>query len=296
MVPVLLLFVSLLAFGLVRLAPGGPFDRERKPASPEIDAALKARYHLDEPLWRQYGRFLGGLAHGDFGASLRYRSHTVTDVIAQGLPVSLTLGSLAFLFAVGVGVPAGCYLARHPSGAADIVGSLLSMLAVSLPGFLIGPILILVFAIELRWFPVALWESPRHMILPAVALGLYFAGKIARLLREGLRQTLSGSYIQAARARGLSEPMIFLRHALPLALVPVISVAGPMLADLLTGSFVIEAIFQIPGLGGFLVNSCLSRDYPMIVGLVLVYAVLLISLNLVFDFIHAWIDPRIKHD
>ncbi len=292
----LLLFISFLAFCLVHLAPGGPFDKERKPASPEIERALQAKYHLDEPLLRQYLRFLGGLAHGDFGASLKYRNHSVTDIIAQGLPVSLTLGLLAFAFAIGIGIPAGIYTAVRRGHWQDFGGSLLALLAICVPGFVIGPILIVVLAIHWRWFPVALWGGPLNVILPTLSLGIYFAGKIERLMHEGMTQTLQLEFINAARAKGLSESAILWKHAFRLAILPVVSYLGPLLADLLTGSFVVENIFQIPGIGVFMVNSSLSRDYPMVVGLVLLYAILLVVLNLAVDVSYAWLDPRVRHE
>lgn len=296
MFPVLLLVISFLAFVLVRLAPGGPFDKERKPASPEIERALLARYHLDEPVARQYLRFLGGLAHGDFGASLKYRNHTVADIMAQGLPVSLALGALAFLLAIGLGLPAGFYGALRYGEWSEYGASVLILLAVCVPGFVIGPILVMVFAIRAGWFPVALWESPWHMVLPTVSLGIYFAGKVARLMREGMRQVLGMEFIVTARAKGLSETAVLLRHAFRLAVNPVVSYSGPMLADLLTGSFVVENLFQIPGIGVFMVNSSLNRDYPMVVGLVLLYAILLLGLNLAVDFAYRFLDPRIRHE
>ncbi|MBM3882146.1 MAG: ABC transporter permease [Verrucomicrobia bacterium] len=289
----LLLVISLLAFVLVRLAPGGPFDRERKPASPEIERALLARYHLDEPVWQQYLRFLSGLACGDFGASLKYRNHTVTDVIAQGLPVSLTLGALAFSFALGVGVPAGVFAAVRRGQRSEYAVSFLTLLAVCVPAFVVGPILVMTFAVQGRLFPVALWQGPLHAVLPTVSLGLYFAGKIARLMREGMIQTLALPFIQTARAKGVSETALLFRHAFRLAVLPVVSYSGPLLADLLTGSFVVENLFQIPGLGVFMVNSALSRDYPMVVGLVLLYAVILLVLNLLVDLSYRKLDPRV---
>jgi oligopeptide transport system permease protein len=296
LLPLLLVIISLLAFVLVRAAPGGPFDRERKPASPEIERALLARYHLDEPLWRQYLRFLAGLAQGDFGASLKYRNHTVTDIIKQGLPVSLGLGVLAFGFALGLGLPAGFYGAMRRGRWEDFGASLLTLLAVCIPGFVIGPLLVMGLAIHWRLFPVALWESPAHVVLPTLSLGLYFAGKVARMMREGLLHTMQMEFITAARAKGLSEFRLLLRHAFPLAVLPVVAYAGPLLADLLTGSFVVENLFQIPGIGVFMVNSALNRDYPMVVGLVLLYAILLLLLNLLADLAYAWLDPRVRYD
>jgi oligopeptide transport system permease protein len=292
----LLLVISFLAFVLVRVAPGGPFDKERKPASPEIERNLKAKYHLGEPVWKQYLRYLGDLAQGDFGPSLKYRSHSVNDIIAQGLPVSLTLGFLAFCFAQGVGIPLGFYTAVRRGQWQDYAGSFLSLLAVCIPSLLMAPLLIMAFAIHWRVFPVALWESPWHAVLPTVSLGLYFAGRISRLMREGMTNVLHAEFIVTARAKGLSETAVLLRHAFRLAVLPVVSYSGPLLAELLTGSFVVENIFKIPGLGVFMVNSALNRDYPIVVGLVLLYAVLLVFLNLLVDLSYSLLDRRVKHE
>lgn len=294
LVPPLLLAISLFAFMMVRAAPGGPFDRERKPASPEIERQIRVKYHLDEPAWTQYLRFLKDLARGDFGPSLKYRNHTVNDVIAEGLPVSLTLGLLAFGFAMGVGLPLGCLGALRRGSWRDQVSGFLAFLMICVPAFVVAPVLAILFAIKWRVLPVALWASPAHAVLPTVALGLYFAGRIARLMREGMLGTLRAEFIMAARARGLSERAILLRHALPVAILPVVSYSGPLLADLLTGSFVIETIFQIPGLGTAMVNGSLNRDYTMVVGLVILYATLLIVLNLVVDLAYVLLDPRVK--
>jgi oligopeptide transport system permease protein len=290
------LLISLLAFLLVRAAPGGPFDRERKPASPEIERRLQAKYHLDEPMWRQYLRFLGDLAHGDFGVSLKYRSHTVNQIILQALPVSACLGTLAFGLAMGVGLPLGYLTAVRRGHPEDYAGSLGAVLMVCIPSFVVGPLLVMLFAIKWRLVPVALWGSFRHAILPVVALGLYFSGRVARLMREGMLNTLHSEFITTARAKGLSETALLLKHALPLAVLPVVSYAGPLLADLLTGSFVIETLFQIPGLGTFFVNGSLNRDYTLVVGLVMLYAALLILLNLMVDLAYVLLDPRVKYD
>ena len=292
----LVLVISALAFALMHLAPGGPFDRERAPASPGVERNLEAKYHVDEPVWKQYCRYLRDLAHGDFGFSMIYRNHTVNDIIAQGLPVSLLLGALAFGFAMGIGLPAGFYSAARRGHWPDFACRFLATLAICVPGIVVAPLLILFFSIKLKLLPVGLWESPWHMILPPVALGLFFAGKVARLMREGMLTAMQSEFITAARAKGLGETRILFRHAFRIAVLPVVSFAGPMLADLLTGSFVIENIFQIPGIGVFLVNSSLNRDYPMIVGLSLLYAVLLIGLNLVVDFAYTLLDPRVKYE
>ena len=292
----LLLIISFLSFLLVRVAPGGPFDRERKPASPEIERQIQAKYHLDEPAWKQYLRFLAELAHGDFGISLQYRNHTVNDIIAQALPVSASLGLLAFGFTLGVGVPLGVFSAARRGRWEDYTAGLLAILMVCIPGFVVAPMLIMFFGIKWRVFPVALWASPMHAVLPMIALGLYFSGRVARLMREGMIDVMSSEFITTARAKGLNETALLLKHALPLAILPVVSYAGPLLADLLTGSFVIETIFQIPGLGAFFVNGSLNRDYTLVVGLVMVYATLLIVLNLVVDFIYGLLDPRVTYE
>lgn len=292
----LLILISFLAFALVRLAPGGPFDRERGPASPEIQRAVAAKYHLDEPLLRQYFRWLGQALQGDLGPSLKYRNHSVTDIIAQALPVSLSLGLAAFVFALGLGLTLGLVSALRRTSWIDHVGSLAALLCICIPALVTGPLLVMLFAVQRQWFPVALWESPAHVVLPTVTLGLYFAGRVARLMREGMTTVLQAPFITTARAKGLRESAVLGRHALRLAVLPVVSYSGPLLADLLTGSFVVENIFQIPGLGVFMVNSSLNRDYTMVVGLVLLYSVLLLVLNLLVDFLYALLDPRVRYD
>ncbi len=292
----LLLVISFLAFILMRLAPGGPFDSERAPASPEIERAIRAKYRLDEPLLKQYAHYLADLSRGDLGLSTKYRNHTVNDIIVSALPVSLTLGGLAFFFALGLGIPWGVVMAVQRGRLGDYFWGLLSLLAACIPALVIGPLLVLTLAVKAGWFPVALWESPLHIILPTLTLGLLFAGKVARLVRESMTTTLQSEFITAARAKGLNESAILIKHALRLALLPVISFSAPMLADLLTGSFVVETIFQIPGLGVFFINSSLNRDYPLLMGLVLLYAAMLLLLNLVADILLVKLDPRVKYE
>lgn len=306
----LVLVISFLAFCLVRVAPGGPFDKERAPATPDIERNLKAKYHLDEPLWKQYLRFIGigfekrndewrafkgGLVRGDFGPSLKYRNHSVNDIIAQGLPVSLSLGILSFCFALGFGIPLGVWTAVRRGRWQDHVGSFFSILAVCIPAFVLGPVLIVLLGIKLPVFPVGLWGGPWHVILPAIALGTYFAGKVSRLTREGMSQALHSDFITTARAKGVSERSIILRHALREGLLPVVTYSGPLLADLLVGSFVVENLFQIPGIGVFLVSSSINRDYTMVVGLVILYSVMLLALNLVVDVVYGLLDKRVKY-
>jgi len=294
-VPPLVLAVATLAFFLMRAAPGGPFDRERAPASPQIEAALKARYHLDEPLWKQYARFVGGLFRADLGPSFKYRHHSVNDILAQTLPVSLTLGSLAFGVALGLGIPVGFGAAVRRGEWPDWLGSLLVVTGVCVPTFVLAPLLVLWFGLGLGWFPVALWGSLPQAVLPTMALGLYFAARISRLVREGVLDTLRAPFIVTARAKGLGEFAVLRRHVLRPALLPVVSYCGPMLADLLTGSFVVEKVFQLPGTGAFFVNSFFGRDYPMMVGLVILYSALLLVFNLATDLAYRWFDPRIRH-
>jgi len=314
----LLGIVVLAVFALIRWVPGGPFDAERVPASPEIERALRERYHLDEPVVSQAFRFLRGCLMGDLGPSLKYRNHSVVDILRSGIPVSLVLGGLSFLVAVGLGIPLGFLAAaggeargvtaiRGP-GTAGVgrgggnawlfwggrLAGTLAWVAVCIPGFVAGPLLVMLFGVRLGWFPVALWGGPIHWVLPVATLGLYFAGRVARLVEEGMRQTLRMEFVRTARAKGLSEWSVWVRHVFPLASVPLVSYAGPLLADLLTGSFVVENLFQLPGIGTMTVNSALNRDYPLIVGLALWYSGLLLILNLLTDWLHAWVDPRVR--
>ena len=308
----LLLVISLVSFLLMHAAPGNPFDKERKPASPEIERNIRRKYHADEPVWEQYLRYLGvgwehdaqgkfhwfqgGLIRGDFGPSYKKRDFSVNDIIEQGLPVSLPLGLLAFGFAMGLGLPLGFITAVKRGKWEDYAGSLLAMLAACIPGLVIGPLLLVIFAIHFKWFPVALWDSPMHAVLPMIALGLYFAGKVARLMREGMLNVMQSEFITTARAKGMSENLLLLKHAVRVAILPVVSYSGPMMVDLVTGSFVIESIFQIPGLGTPFVNASTGYDYCVVVGLVILYAVLLLGLNLVVDMAYVFLDPRVKYE
>jgi len=309
----LILLISFLAFLLMKLAPGGPFDQERAPASETIKKNIEAKYHLNEPTLTQYLRYLGllwerdaatgklhrvsgGLIVGDFGPSFKYRDHSVNDIIAQALPVSLSLGFLAFVFVQCVGIPLGFYTAVRRGQFGDYVGSFFAILAVCIPALVVAPVLIMFFAIRWHWFPPGLWGGFTYAVLPMIALGLFYAGKVARLMREGLLNTLQSEFITTARAKGVSETKILWKHAFRLAVLPIVSYSGPLLADLLTGSFVVEAAFQIPGIGVFMVNSMLNRDQPMTVGLVILYAVLLLVLNLLVDLSYSLLDPRVRYD
>jgi oligopeptide transport system permease protein len=295
MVPVLLI-ISFITFTLLRIAPGGPFDRERAPASEEIRKMQMAKYRLDEPFLAQYGYYVRDLLRGDFGPSTQYRDHSVNDIIADALPVSLTLGLLAFLFAQGIGIPLGFYTAVRRGQWGDYIGSFIALLAFCIPSLVVGPLLIMIFALKLGWLPPALWETPLHVILPMTALGLYYAGRVARLLREGMTEVLKQPFVVAARAKGMSETKLLWKHVFRLGVLPVVSYSGPMLADVLTGSFVIESLFGIPGMGIFVVTSVQNRDYAMTLGLTLLYAVLLLVMNLIVDFLYTLLDPRVKYE
>ena len=290
----LMLVVSLLAFVLVRLAPGGPFDRERKIESPEAERLLREKYLLDAPLRHQYFHYLKQLLSGDLGTSLKHRNHSVNDIIAQGLPISLSLGLMAFCFSIAWGIPLGCLSAVAKNTSTRMLTDAAAMLGICVPALVIGPLLMMTLAIKLRWFPVALLSSPMHFVLPVLTLGIYYAGRVARLTHQGIQATLQAEFVLTARSKGLRERTILIRHVLPTGLLPVLSYSGPLLADLMTGSFVVENLFQIPGIGVFSIHSSLSRDYPLIVGLVLVYAVILALLNLAVDLSYRWVDPRIR--
>jgi len=292
--PTLLILVTA-AFFLMRAAPGGPFDDER--VMPEaIRAQIEAAYHLDEPLWRQYVIYMGNLAQGDLGPSFRYEGRTVNELIAAGLPVSLTIGGLALLMALVLGAAAGVTAALRRGKASDHLVMGLSMTGISIPNFVIAPILILAFAVHLGWLPAGGWEDAgwRHLVLPVIALGLPQVAYVARLLRGSLIEVLSSDYIRTARAKGLPMRTIILRHALRPALVPVVSYLGPAAAALITGSVVMEQIFGIPGLGRHFVQGALNRDYTLVLGLVLFYGGLIIAFNFVVDLLYGVLDPRMR--
>ncbi len=295
MFPVLLI-ISFLTFTLLRLVPGGPFDTARAPASEEIRKMQLAKYHLNEPFLVQYGYYARDLVKGDLGPSTQYRDHSVNDIIADALPVSLMLGLMAFCFAQGIGLPLGFYTAVKRGQWGDHIGSFIALLCFCIPSLIVGPILIMIFALKLGWLPAGLWGGLSHAILPMAALGLYYSGRIARLFREGMTEVLQQPFITAARAKGMSETRLLWKHAFRLAVLPVVSYSGPMLADVLTGSFVVESAFGLPGIGIFVVTSVENRDYAMTTGLTLLYAVLLLGLNMLVDFTYTLLDPRVKYE
>lgn len=290
-----LLLVVLAAFLLIRAAPGGPFDEERV-LPPEVEANILAAYHLDEPLPRQFLRYLGGVVSGDFGPSYRYRDYTVAELIAGALPLSLLLGGLALLLALVAGISAGTAAALKPDTLVDRLVMAVSMIGISVPVFVMAPLLVLAFGVWLKWLPVG-WSGSgdwRRLVLPAVALALPQIAYIARLTRASLIEVLGSDYIRTARAQGLPSPLLLRLHAARPALLPVLSYLGPASALVLTGSVVIEQVFGIPGLGQFFVNGALNRDYTLVLGIVVCYAALIVLLNLAVDILYAMLDPRIR--
>ena len=294
-IPTLLLLITVVFF-LIRVAPGGPFDSE-KALPPDIEANLNAKYHLDEPLVKQYFRYLGQIFVFDFGPSFQYRDWTVNELIAEGFPVSLTVGGLAMLLAFVVGTLIGIVAAVRQNTAVDYGTMGFAMLGISIPNFVVAPLLILVFAVYAGWLPAGGWDwSVERMILPVVTLSLPVIAYIARLTRGSMIEVLHSNFIRTARAKGLPEIDVIRRHALKPALLPVISFRGPATAGLITGSVVIERIYAIPGLGSYFVTGALNRDYTLVMGVVIFYGLLIIMLNFLVDMLYAWLNPKIRYD
>jgi oligopeptide transport system permease protein len=291
-VPTLLLLVTL-AFFMMRAAPGGPFDRERALA-PAIEQSLRASYHLDEPLAQQYLRYLGGLLHGDLGPSFQYEGYRVSELIAAGFPVSLALGLAAMALALVLGTLLGAAAALRRNTAVDHAVMGVALAGLTLPTYVVAPLLILLFAVTLGWLPAGGWSGPRDLVLPVVALALPQLGVIARLTRASMIEILGANFIRTARAQGLPMRRIVLRHALKPALMPVLSYLGPATAAIVTGSVVIEQIFDVPGIGRHFVQAALNRDYTLVLGVVLFYGGLIVAFNFVVDLLYAALDPRVR--
>jgi oligopeptide transport system permease protein len=288
--------IATLTFLFLRLIPGGPFDQERQ-LPPEIQANLAARYGLDQTLWVQYKIYLFNLCQGDPGPSLKYLGRSTGDIIGQTLPVSLQLGLVALVLAVVVGFPLGILAGTSKATGKDawdkfVLG--ITSFGISMPNFVFAAGLILLCSHGLKILPPALWEGPRSMVLPALSLSLYPMAYIARLTRSALFETLNEEYIQTARAKGLGEWQVVMHHALRNSLSSVVSILGPITAALITGSFIVEYIFAIPGMGQYFVTAVTNRDYPLVLGVTMVYAVLVILMNLLVDCAYAWLDPRVK--
>ena len=292
-IPVLLIVISA-TFLLVHSAPGGPFSAD-KAVPPEVIRALEAQYNLDQPLWQQYLSYLGDVLQGDLGPSFKYSGRTVNELIAAGLPATAELALYAMLVALVIGVSAGVLAAIRPNTMQDYLPMSAAMLGICMPSFLLGPLLVLVFGIHLEWLPVSGWgDIPGDKILPAITLGTGYAAYIARLSRGGMLEVLSQDYIRTARAKGLSEPLIIVKHALRGGLIPVVAFLGPAFAGLLGGSFVVETIFQIPGLGRFCVQAAFNRDYTMILGMTIFFAALITLFNLLSDMLALWLNPKLR--
>lgn len=287
--------IATATFILLHLTPGGPFDTE-KDVSEEVQASINAHYGLDLPIYEQYFRFLLQRLSGDFGPSYKYAGWDVDEIIAQSFPVSLELGFYALLVAIVVGTPIGVIAAIKHKRPSESFLMGFAMLGICLPTFVLGPVLILIFSMQLGWFNPFGWNHPSDRVLPAITLGLFYAAYIARLARSGMLDVMRMDYIRTARAKGLFETIVILRHALRTALYPVVAYLGPAVAGLISGSFVVETIFFIPGLGSFFVNSAFNRDSTMVMGTVLFYAVLILFFNLLVDLIQMWMNPRTQHD
>jgi oligopeptide transport system permease protein len=293
-IPVLFLVITA-TFFLIHAAPGGPFDSEKK-TTPEILERLNERYNLNAPVHVQYLDYLGNLLQGDFGPSFKYVNRSVNEMILTGLPITFELGLYAMIIALVIGTGAGIMAAWRPNTLQDYLPMALAMTGICLPSFLLGPLLVLIFSIWLGWLPVSGWgDTFLDKLLPSLTLGIAYAAYIARLTRGGLLEVLSQDYIRTARAKGLSEPAIIFRHALKGGLIPVVAFLGPAFAGLLSGSFVIETIFQIPGLGRFYVQAAFNRDYTMIMGTTIFFSTLIVLFNLISDIIAAWLNPRIRY-
>ncbi|MGE5219263.1 MAG: ABC transporter permease [Chloroflexota bacterium] len=290
---IVLWFVATLTFLALRLAPGGPFDSERK-LPPEVIANLEAKYHLDESVAQQYLRYLAGVARGDFGPSYKYLDRSVSQIIAETLPTSALLGGLALIFAVLAAFPVGLFAAYYRGSHVDRVCLFLATLGISLPNFILGALLIWTIALELGWLQAGRWDDWSSVILPTITLGAAPAAYLAALLRSTLIETLGEDFVRTARAKGLKESAVVMKHALAHSLIPVLTVMGPLAAALLTGSFVVEYVFAIPGMGRFFITAVTDRDYPLIMGVTLIYTTLLVCANFVVDLLYGWVDPRIR--
>ena len=293
-VPMLLIVVSL-TWGLIRLAPGNFYSGEKK-LPPAIEKNIREKYGLDKPWYQQYGRMLSNTVRGDFGESLKYPGTTVNSILASTLPVSATLGILAYLLALIVGVAVGAIAALRQNSGTDYASMAAAMLGISMPNFVLGPTLVLVFALTYYWLPPARWDGfGKHLILPVITLSAVYMAYIARLTRSGLLEVLRSNYIRTARAKGLSEREVVVRHALRGGLLPVVSFSGPALAFLISGTVVVERIFALPGLGNYFINANLNRDEPLIIGIVAFMSIAVLVFNLVVDVAYAFFDPRIRY-
>ena len=290
---VTLFLLATLTFFALRLAPGGPFDGERV-FPEEIQKHILAKYELDRPLIVQFGNWIEGVLQGDLRESFQYLGQPVTNIIGAAIPYSIELGILALVFAIVFGIPLGAVAAWKQNSLFDGVAMFLATSGVSLPGYLVASLLILVFSLQLNWFPPALWEGPSSMVLPMITLGLRPMAMIARLTRASMLEALQSDYIRTAYGKGLGAVSIIFKHALRNSVIPVITLLGPISAHLITGSFLVEMVFQIPGIGKYFVSAVINRDYPLVMGMTLTYGCILILSNLGVDLAYGWVDPRIR--
>ncbi len=293
-VPTLFIIITI-AFFMIRMAPGGPFDSERSIPS-EIAENIEQVYHLNDPLYLQYGYYLKNVLQGDFGPSFKYQDYTVSELIKQGFPVSIKLGLMAIILALIIGIALGVTAALRQNSVVDYLVMTLAMTGITIPNFVMAPVLVLIFAVFLGWLPAGGWGDLKHMILPVIALSLPQIAMVARMTRASLIETMNTPYIRTAKAKGLPSRMILLRHASKATMLPIISWLGPATAAIITGSVVVEQIFGLPGIGRHFVNGALNRDYTLVMGVVIFYGVLIIFMNLLVDLLYAWLDPRIRYD
>ncbi len=295
-VPMLFIIVSI-TWGLVRLAPGNFYLGERKLA-PAVEKNLREKYGMDKPWYVQYWKVFRNFGHGDLGTSLKYEGQSVNQIIWRAFPVSATLGLCAYLLALAVGITTGTLAALRQNSWIDYACTALSMVGISIPNFVLGPLLVLVFALTLFWLPPALWDGfpSQSIVLPAITLSAIYIAYIARLTRSGMLEVMRSDYIRTARAKGLSERAVVMRHGLRGGLLPVVSFSGPALAFLITGTVVVERVFALPGLGNYFINACFNRDEPLIIGIVAFIAIAVLVLNLLVDISYGFLDPRIRYE
>ncbi|WP_115719822.1 oligopeptide ABC transporter permease OppB [Gallaecimonas mangrovi] len=293
-IPTLWVIITL-SFFMLRAAPGGPFTTQRA-LPPQVMANLKHMYHLDEPLWEQYLRYLGNILHGNFGPSFVYRGTSVNDLIAQGFPVDIIVGGLALLLAMLIGIPLGIKAALKQNTAWDYVPMGVAMAGISIPAFVVAPLLVLVLAVKAKWLPAGGWSGghPLYLVLPVVSLALPMVAYMARLMRGSMVEVLNSPFIRTARAKGMPERIVIYRHALKPAMMPLISFLGPATVATLTGSIVVEQIFGLPGIGRFFVNGAMNRDYTLVMGVTILYGMLIVLFNLLADVLYGLLDPRVR--
>jgi oligopeptide transport system permease protein len=294
-IPTILVIITL-AFLLLHTAPGGPFDSQKK-IPPEIKASIERKYHLDEPLYKQYLRYLAGILVGDFGPSYQYRDTTVNEIIRQGFPIDIVIGGCALAGALLVGLPIGIMAALRRDTGWDHLSMGISMIGISIPVFVVAPILILVFAVNLHWAPAGGWGtgSLKNIVLPAAALAAPYIAYVARLIRGSMAEVLNSPFILMARAKGVPNYLIIVRHAMKPALMPLVSFLGPAVVGVITGSIVIETVFGLPGIGRAFVDGALNRDYTLVLGVTILYGILIVLFNLLADLSYSVLDPRVRY-